>query len=336
MLNKKYLLTPKLQLIDLNEDSLNFEIEFSVTTINNEPFYISVVDQQTLDNGNDLEFKYVDEKTISGNIIQDDNIYQNYFLCLKSDNNSKVEVEIDKKIIRPSQESLMKENYLKQQENHRKMQEQHVLKQNQMRMQEEQNRRMQEEQNRRMQEEQNRRMQEEQMKMKEEKLRRYEIEREKQLKKEYQHIQQEKNILNQQKYQQDRKKNEIERNFKNYQKKINDDSNQLIKIKKIQEKENDEQKKLIEQKEIELKSKEQFLTNKDKIIKEDEKKHKFSWKKIFLFIIVVLCLVFLYFLLSKTNKNKHNFTDKISVSKNDTPLIDQSLLNKLNSIQVDI
>jgi hypothetical protein len=85
------------QLVDLNGDSINFDISFRVTSRNKEHFELLVVDQTTLDNNPNLEYKKVVEGTISGNILQDKNIYQNYFLILKAENPCECDVEIIKK-----------------------------------------------------------------------------------------------------------------------------------------------------------------------------------------------------------------------------------------------
>jgi len=85
------------KLIDLNGDTINFDITFRVATRNKEPFDLLVVDQTTLDNNPNLEYKRVDNGSISGNIVQDKNIYQNYFLILKAENPCECDVEIVKK-----------------------------------------------------------------------------------------------------------------------------------------------------------------------------------------------------------------------------------------------
>jgi hypothetical protein len=84
------------KLIDLNGDSINFDLSFTVTCKDDTPFNALVVDQSTLDNGQELVYKEV-KKTISGNILADKNVYQNYFLILKSDNPCDIELEIVKK-----------------------------------------------------------------------------------------------------------------------------------------------------------------------------------------------------------------------------------------------
>ena len=86
------------QLIDLNGNSTNVDITFTAKSLDNSDFYALVVDQRTLDSNTPLEFKLA-KGSISANIISDNNVYQNHFLCLKSDKPCQVEVVIDKKEI---------------------------------------------------------------------------------------------------------------------------------------------------------------------------------------------------------------------------------------------
>lgn len=91
------------QLIDLNGETVNFDLTFTATSKNGAPFDIVVVDQTTLDNTPDLEFKHANG-TISGNLLADKNVYQNYFLCIKAEQPCEVDITIDKKDIRPNLE----------------------------------------------------------------------------------------------------------------------------------------------------------------------------------------------------------------------------------------
>lgn len=93
---KTYTLGKIKQLIDLNGDTTNFNLTFKVTCHDNTPFNVLVVDQTTLDNSPELEYKEA-VKEMSGNIVADKNIYQNYFLILKSETPCVVDVQIDKK-----------------------------------------------------------------------------------------------------------------------------------------------------------------------------------------------------------------------------------------------
>lgn len=105
---KIYTLGKIKQLIDLNGDSTNFDLSFKVTCADDTHFHVLVVDQETLDNNQELEYKKT-QKTISGNIVTDKNIlYQNYFLILKSDKECTVEVELIKKILPKPTENIQK------------------------------------------------------------------------------------------------------------------------------------------------------------------------------------------------------------------------------------
>ena len=93
--NKHILINNMKTLVDLNGDDVNFDIDFKVTSKNNEPYIISVVDQKTLDNQEDLEYKEVVDGYIAGNVKNTKNVYQNYFLCLKSPSESEIECDIE-------------------------------------------------------------------------------------------------------------------------------------------------------------------------------------------------------------------------------------------------
>lgn len=112
-MNRNILLNKTPQLVDLNGDTTNFDITFTVTSKNKEPFYLVVVDQKTLDVNPNFSFRQADEGQLSGNIVSDKNVYQNYFLCLKADEDCEVNIEIIKKEIQPN---VVKEEYIPQQQ----------------------------------------------------------------------------------------------------------------------------------------------------------------------------------------------------------------------------
>jgi len=93
-------LTTGKQLLDLNGSSINFDLTFTAKSLDNSPFDAIVIDQATLDSNVNLEFQHASDGIISANIISDKNVYQNYYLCLKSDKPCQVEVAIDKKEIK--------------------------------------------------------------------------------------------------------------------------------------------------------------------------------------------------------------------------------------------
>jgi hypothetical protein len=100
--SKTYTIGKLKQLIDLNEDSVNFKTEFKVTSAS--PFDMAVVDQTALDS-NEFEYKHVTTEEISGNVKNDKNIYQNYFMILKADAPTEVQVYLEKQEIEPAQET---------------------------------------------------------------------------------------------------------------------------------------------------------------------------------------------------------------------------------------
>jgi hypothetical protein len=67
-----------------------------VKSRDNSPFDISVVDQDTLDNNSELKYRNVTNGSISGQLKQDKNVYQNHFLILKADSPCECDVEIEK------------------------------------------------------------------------------------------------------------------------------------------------------------------------------------------------------------------------------------------------
>jgi len=90
------------QLIDLNGDIKNFMLKFEVQSTNpNDEFDILVVDQTTLDADSKIEYKHV-AGYISGEILADKNVYQNYFLIIKSETPCECVVTINIKEILPN------------------------------------------------------------------------------------------------------------------------------------------------------------------------------------------------------------------------------------------
>ena len=101
---KTYSINSIQQLIDLNQDSKNFKLTFKCESKNpNDKYQILVLNQSQLDSqdSNKVQYKNVTHR-ISGNIQADKDIYQNYFLVIKSDKDCIVDIEIDKQEIPPN------------------------------------------------------------------------------------------------------------------------------------------------------------------------------------------------------------------------------------------
>jgi|UniRef100_A0A6C0J3Z2 hypothetical protein len=129
-MNKTVKIGPTQTLFDLNGQTTNFNIDFSIkSSIPNTDFYCVVVDQSSLDNG-EYNFQQSNAGEIGGNIVYDKNIYQNFVICLKSNHpEHEVTIMLDKSEIPPSsqqkpqppqsnppppekQEQQIKENYI--------------------------------------------------------------------------------------------------------------------------------------------------------------------------------------------------------------------------------
>lgn len=109
MTTTTYSLTNIKQLIDLNKDKVNFELDFHVQSITNDPFDALVVTQEMLDSETPLEYQKANG-VISGKIVSDQNVYSNYFLLLKADNPTDCVVTINIHDIQPASASNNNEN----------------------------------------------------------------------------------------------------------------------------------------------------------------------------------------------------------------------------------
>lgn len=106
MTTQTYTLSKTQQLIDLNKDLVNFDVNFKVVSQDKKPFYALVIDQDSLDSGENIDYKEVKNGEISGNVSYDKNMYKNYFLILKSDEENKCDITIELKEIEANPEFL--------------------------------------------------------------------------------------------------------------------------------------------------------------------------------------------------------------------------------------
>ena len=90
----KYSISSIKQLIDLNGSRVNFHLTFQVKSVTNEPFDALVVTQEMLDSNSPLNYQRA-EGDISGQIKNDNNVYNSYFLCVKSDKAMEIEVTVN-------------------------------------------------------------------------------------------------------------------------------------------------------------------------------------------------------------------------------------------------
>ena len=105
---------PTQMLFDLNGKTTNFNINFSVkSSTPTEDFYAVVVDQSTLDKGDNFNFQQSNAAEIQGNLSYDKNFYQNFFLCLKSTHyDHEVTITLNKHEIPPDPQPVPQSNPL--------------------------------------------------------------------------------------------------------------------------------------------------------------------------------------------------------------------------------
>ena len=109
------------QLIDLNKDKKNFELDFQVESSDGKHFDALIVTQEMLDSENPLEYQKA-QGFISGKIVADKDVYQNFFLLLKSNEPVECKVMINIKDILPNlqQKNVDDNNFQKQNTNFQK------------------------------------------------------------------------------------------------------------------------------------------------------------------------------------------------------------------------
>jgi hypothetical protein len=93
MTTTRYNISSIKQLIDLNGKSINFQLGFKAKSVSNENFDVLVVTQEMLDSNEPFNYQKSDGE-ISGQITNENGVYNNYFLCLKSEKPMEVDVTI--------------------------------------------------------------------------------------------------------------------------------------------------------------------------------------------------------------------------------------------------
>ena len=81
----KYSINQFKQIIPLNENIVNFELNFDIQSENNLPFKAVVLSEDELNSENPINYQDVTNGIINGNIVNDKGVYQLYYLLLKAD-----------------------------------------------------------------------------------------------------------------------------------------------------------------------------------------------------------------------------------------------------------
>lgn len=103
------------QLIDLNGEKVNFELHFEVESEDHKPFYATVITQKLLDSDVEPQFKHMEDGAMNVDIKNDNGVYENYLLLLKSEEPMNCKVSIDIKDV-PLNPQIEKENTMRQQQ----------------------------------------------------------------------------------------------------------------------------------------------------------------------------------------------------------------------------
>jgi len=72
------------EIILINGDFINFSSHIKLTS--QQPFYMSIVTEETLETSPELQYNYITEKETELEIRNDNNIFTRFFIVLKSDN----------------------------------------------------------------------------------------------------------------------------------------------------------------------------------------------------------------------------------------------------------
>ena len=111
----KQKLKKKMVLIDLNQNMINFQCDFTVQS-KNVPFQLVVVTQEQLDSDDfQIEYQNVVNGIIKADIENVSNVYNNYCLLLKSDQECEVDIQIN---VVPLPETVTEEFSEQNYENH--------------------------------------------------------------------------------------------------------------------------------------------------------------------------------------------------------------------------
>ncbi len=96
-MEKKLVLNEKQQMVDLNEDLVNFRLNLKVTPQKKGEYQAASVKQTDLDSGN-VNYQTF-SKPFAAKIENTDNVYQNHFLCLKSNTNQECLIQVERQAL---------------------------------------------------------------------------------------------------------------------------------------------------------------------------------------------------------------------------------------------
>ena len=90
-----YSLSKTKKMISINDETINFNASFSITSTKNIPFQCIIANQHILDTTDPSELQYEKFTSTSGEVIVNNNVYQHWYIILKSAEPNEVEIEIN-------------------------------------------------------------------------------------------------------------------------------------------------------------------------------------------------------------------------------------------------
>ena len=125
----KYIINQFKQIIPLNENIVNFELNFEIKSENSLPFKAVILSEDDLNSEKPINYQDVTNGIINGNIVNDKGVYQLYYLLLKADQpvDCNVTIDIKEVPINPEIQRLQQEEINTQRENMMNIQRQQQL-----------------------------------------------------------------------------------------------------------------------------------------------------------------------------------------------------------------
>ncbi len=90
-----YSLSKTKKMISINDETINFNASFSITSTKNIPFQCIIANQHILDTTDPSDLRYETFTSTSGEVIVNNNVYQHWYIILKSAEPNEVEITID-------------------------------------------------------------------------------------------------------------------------------------------------------------------------------------------------------------------------------------------------
>lgn len=88
--------TKQYQLIDLNGDLVNFKIDYILESTDGKRFEVGIVSQEYLDDNRKIDYKKSENGKVIGTLENVNNVKDNYYIAIKSDEEVEVNITINR------------------------------------------------------------------------------------------------------------------------------------------------------------------------------------------------------------------------------------------------